>query len=522
MKEKLLNAMQTFSRAIVVPILFLPVIGILLAISSILSNPAVVGTHGYLTNTGNFIGSGLWPILNNLSLVFCVGMAVGMAKEKKAEASLIALFSYLVFLGANHEWLSLTGKLIKYQAASDLAGTGQTVILGFQVIDMGVFLGIILGVVVALVHNKFYDKEMPGAFGAYGNTKLVFMALVPLLLFLAAFLNYIWPFIQSGITSATKFMDQSGSFGLFIYGFLNRFLIPTGLHHLIYTPFSFSNIGGELLINGKPYFGATNIFMAQLTDPAIQVFDPSSRYLQYGMVKIFGLVGAATAFYRTAEPENKKRLKAILIPSVVTSVVAGITEPLEFTFLFASPLLWFIHSVMDGLFQVITVQLGARTYGAGGLIDFLSYNLPAGISRTRWPVYLAVGMVQLGTYYIVFRFFIKQFNLKTPGRENTKNSLSAEKDTPSNKAWHSRKHIDGRNLAGEIVRGLGGAENIESVDNCFSRLRVKVKDSRIVDESILMKTGAAGVIKNGRNIQVVYGPKVSEVRNSVEAYLADR
>lgn len=480
----MLNAMQTFSRAIVVPIMFLPVVGILLAVSPILSNPAVVGAHGFLIKTGNFIGNGLWPILNNLSLVFCVGMAVGMAKEKKAEASLIALFSYLVFLGANHDWLSLTGKLIKYQAASDLVGTGQTVILGFQVIDMGVFLGIIMGVVVALVHNRLYDKEMPGAFGAYGNTKLVFMALVPLVLLLAVLLNFIWPFIQSGITAATKSINQSGSFGLFIYGFLNRFLIPTGLHHLVYTPFSFSNIGGELTINGKPYFGATNIFMAQLTDPHIKVFDASSKYLQYGMVKIFGLVGAAIAFYRTARPENKKRLKAILIPSVVTSAVAGITEPLEFTFLFASPFLWFIHSVMDGLFQVITVQLGARTYGAGGLIDFLSYNLPAGISRTRWPVYLAVGVVQLATYYIVFAVLIKKFNLKTPGRENAKTELSIEKD------GRSKKSADGRHLAGEIIRGLGGAENIESVGNCFSRLRINVKNSGIVDASFSKVSGS--------------------------------
>lgn len=522
MKDKILNNMQIFARAIVVPVFFLPVVGIILALSAILTNPIIVGNGSFLINVGKFIGSGLWPILINLGIVFCVGIAMGMAKEKKGEAALVALFSFLLFLGANHQWLALTGKLVEYQDASDLSGTGQTIILGFQVIDMGVFLGMILGVVVALVHNKFYNKEFSGAFGVYGNTKFVFIVLIPILLTLAIALSYVWPAVASGITALANFIDKGGSIGVFLYGFLNRFLIPTGLHHLVYTPFLYSNIGGEITINGKDYFGAMNIFLAQLTDPSIKIFDLSSaKYLQFGLVKIFGLIGVALAFYKTAKPENKTKLKAILIPAVATSVLAGITEPLEFTFLFVSPLLWLVYSVMGGLFEAVVVLLGVRTYGVGGLIEFLSFNLPAGVSRTRWPIFIAVGLVQLGTYFIVFKFLIKKLKLKTPGREDNEVKLFTKKDYKEKMSNRSvvAAGTDSE-LGAEIVQGLGGKDNIESVENCFSRLRVKVKNAIIVDEPILKDTGAAGVIKNGDNIQVVYGPKVNGIRNSVDKYLA--
>ncbi|MGN7398101.1 PTS transporter subunit EIIC [Peribacillus frigoritolerans] len=524
MKDKVLNSMQIFARAIVAPVLFLPIAGIILALTSILSNPVIVGEGSFLINLGKFIASGLWPMLMNLSIIFCVGIAMGMATEKKAEAALVSLFSFLVFLGANNQWLTLTGKLLPYKDSSDLYGTGQTVLLGFQIVDMGVFLGMILGVVVALVHNKFCNKELPGAIGVYGNTKLVFIVLVPILLTLAVAFSYFWPFVATGITALTSFINVSGSIGVFLYGFLNRFLIPTGLHHLIWSPFSYSNIGGELTINGKIYSGAINIFLAQLADPSIKVFDPSAKYLQYGMVKMFGLVGAALAFYKTAKPENKTKLKAILIPALATSVLAGITEPIEFTFLFVSPFLWLVHSVLSGLFEAVTVLLGVKTNGAGGLIEFLSFNLPAGMARTRWPIFVLVGLVQLATYFVVFKFLIEKLKLKTPGREDNEVKLFSKKDYKEKMATGlgevaatADKDSD---LAAVIVQGLGGKENIETVDNCFSRLRVKVTDPNIVDEITLKGTGAVGVIKNGDNIQVVYGPKVSGVRNSVEKYLA--
>ncbi|MDF2504043.1 PTS transporter subunit EIIC [Clostridium sp.] len=523
MKDKIVDGMQVFARAIIVPVLFLPIVGIIIALSSILSNPTIVGSHNSLIYLGKFIASGLWPIMNNLSIVFCVGIAMGMAKEKKAEAALVALFSFLVFLGANNQWLSATGKLVHYKVVSDLYGTGQTVLFGFQVIDMGVFLGMILGITVALVHNKFCNKEFPGAFSFYGNTKFVFIVLVPILLILSIIFSYVWPVIAMGITALTTFINVSGYVGVFLYGFLNRVLIPTGLHHLIWTPFSYSNIGGELAVNGKTYFGAYNIFLAQLSDPSIKVFDPSAKYLQYGMVKVFGLIGVSLAFYKTAKKKNKTKLKAILFPAAATSFLVGITEPLEFTFLFVAPFLWIIHSVLDGIFEAIVVFLGVRTYGAGGIIDFLAYNLPAGIGRTKWPIYIAVGLVELVVYYFVFKFVIEKFNLKTPGREDDEVKLYTKKDYKDKKSKDSKQVGENEkdDLAATIVEALGGKENIETVDNCFSRLRVKITDLDKLDEPTLKTTGASGVIKNGNNVQIIYGPKVNSVRNKVDKYLAN-
>ncbi|MFT8312666.1 MAG: PTS transporter subunit EIIC [Clostridium sp.] len=523
MKDKIVNGMQIFARSIVAPILFLPIVGILLAIVGIISNPSIVGKGSPLINVGGFVGGGLWTFLTNLSLIFCVGIAMGMAKEKKAEAALIAVFSFLFFLGANNAWLNLTGRLIKYKVASDLAGTGQTVLLGFQVIDMGVFLGMILGVTIAFVHNKFCNKEFPEAIAIYGNTKLVFMILIPILLILAIVLSYVWPIVALGIKALTTLINSSGFFGIALYGFLNRFLIPTGLHHLIYTPFLYSDIGGALTVNGKTYLGAYNIFLAQLTDPSIKVFDPSAKYLQFGMVKMFGLAGAALAFYKTAKPENRNTLKAVLIPAVATSVLVGITEPLEFTFLFVSPLLWLVHSVMDGVFEAIAVLFGVRTFGCDGIINFIVYNLPAGISRTRWPIYIGVGLVQLGTYYLVFKTLIEKLKLKTPGREDNEVKLFTKKDYKDKKSKDG-KQINGNEeigLACTIVEALGGKDNIETVDNCFTRLRVKITDLDKLDEATLKTTGASGVIENGNNVQVVYGPKVNGIRNEVDKYLAN-
>lgn len=524
MKEKIVNGMQIFSRAIIIPVLFLPIVGIIIALSSILINPIIVGHGSLLINIGNYIAGGLWPIMNNLSILFCVGIAMGIAKDRKAEAALLSVMAYLIFLGANNEWLKLMGKLVKTNPVSGLYGTGQTVILGFQVVDMGVFLGIILGILVAVIHNKFSNKEFPGAFAFYGNTKLVLLVLVPVLLVLSIVLSYVWPLVAMAISSLTGFINAAGYVGVFLYGFLNRVLIPTGLHHLIWVPFEYSNIGGILKIAGKTYYGAYNIFLAQLSDPSIKVFDPSAKYLQFGMVKMFGLVGVALAFYKTAKPEKKATLKSILLPAVATSVLVGITEPLEFTFLFVSLPLWLVYSAFDGVFQTIVVALGVRTYSAGGLIDFLTYNLPAGISRTRWPITIGVGLVELVSFFFLFSFLIKKFKLKTPGREDNEVKLHTKKDYKEKVSNSNQKKVsvaksNSSALASVIVDALGGKTNIETVDNCFSRLRVKIKEVDVVDEAALKSTGALGVIKNGNNIQVIYGPKVNGVRNAVDKYL---
>lgn len=382
---------------------------------------------------------------------------------------------------------------------------------------MGVFLGIILGIVIGIIHNKYCNKELPEAINIYGNTKYVFIVLIPILLILAIAFSYFWPFVALGIKALTHFINVSGYIGVFLYGFLNRVLVPTGLHHLIWTPFEYTDLGGSLTIGGHTYVGAYNIFLAQLADPSIKAFDPSAKYLLFGISKMFGLLGASYAFYKTSKPENKEKVKGMLIPAAATSFLAGITEPLEFTFLFVAPILWFVHSTLDGLFQVIVYALGVRVYAGGGIIDFLAYNVPAGISRTKWPIFIAVGLVEIVVYYFVFKFIIEKFDLKTPGREGDEVKLYTKKDYQAKKLGKSNQSED--DLTAAIVEGLGGKDNIESVDNCFTRLRVKVTELDKVDEAILKGTGASGVIKSGNNIQVIYGPKVSNIRNKVDKYL---
>lgn len=519
MKDNFMRGMQEFARAIIVPVLFLPIVGILLALTSILTNPSIVAEGTFLFNVGEILSGTLWPIMNNLSILFCVGIALGMAKEKKAEAALLAVFSYFLFLGSNNTWLAFTNRLIEYKDTFELYGTGQTVQLGFQVVDMGVFLGMILGLVVAKIHNKYCNVEFPGALAMYGNTKLVFMVLIPVIIVLSIALSYIWPLIASVIGALTNFITLSGAFGVFLYGFLNRFLIPTGLHHLLWAPFMYSELGGSLVVNGKTFQGAFPIFIAQLSDPSVTMMHESTKFLLFGITKMFGLIGVALAMYHTARSEKKGEVKALLIPALATAVLTGITEPLEFTFLFVAPALWLIYSTVDGLTQMILSLLNVRVCGNDGIINLLIYNLPAGVSKTKWPLFIVVGLVEAFVLYHIFKAFILKFNVKTPGRQETeeKSKLMTKKDYKKAKA---NTEADDQDIAKIIIAALGGKKNIKSVNNCFTRLRVDLEDLSLFDkDSIMEKTGASGVAKQGSTIQIIYGLNVNKIRNSVEKEL---
>ena len=514
MKDKIMGKLQVFSKAIIVPVLFLPIVGLVLALGTIIGNPKIVGEASVLIPIGKYISQSLWPIMTNLNLIFAIGVAMGIAKEKKQEAALIAVIAFFVFLGANQQWLTMTDQLIQVDPGASLTGTGQAKVLGFQVIDMGVFLGIILGTVVGVVHNKFCNVEFKGFFNAYGNTKFVLIVLIPIILVFSVVASYLWPFVSNGITALTNVMKDASHMGVGLYGFVHKLLIPTGLHHLVWSPFSLTSIGGTMEIGGQMYEGYRNIFLAELSDPSITYFHESARFAAYGMSKIFGLTGVALAFYFTAFKDNKSKVKAILIPVVLTSVLVGITEPLEFTFLFVSPILWVVHAVLDGLFQAITSLAGVRCYATGGLIDFIVYNIPAGIQQTRWPVYILIGLVQLVVYFVVFRTLILKFKMATPGREKEVKLYSKEdyKDKVKNQK---------DDLGATIIVGLGGKENIVSVDNCFTRLRVVVKDSSLLDQDLLKETGASGVIIKENSIQVIYGPIVDSIKTKVSKAMED-
>nr|WP_304215012.1 PTS transporter subunit EIIC [Fredinandcohnia onubensis] len=527
MKAKMMEGMQRFSKAMFIPVLILPIAGILIALGNLFTNARLLEVIPFLDNPittgfGSILTGSLVSILGNLGLIFCVGITVGLANKEKAVAGFTALLGYLVFVNAMNKFMDLTGVL--YQGDS-LQGTGQTLVLGVQILDMGVFLGIILGIVTAFVHNKFVDIEFNGAFQIYGGSRFVFIVLIPVVVLLSIALTYIWPFFQNGINNLGSLINHSGNFGIFLYGMLERLLIPTGLHHLIYTPFLYTSLGGVAEVGGQIFEGARNIYYAEIADPTVKELSSSVVWDARGISKMFGLLGACLAMYHTAKPENKAKVKAILIPAAVTSFIAGVTEPIEFSFMFVAPLLFVVHAALSGLAMVTFSLLDVRAIGPNGMIDFLLFNLPLGIEKTHWPMYILIGLIFFVIYYLLFRFLIVKLNFKTVGREEggqetklyTKKDLK-EKQKQGKTGTSESQGNDG--IAPVIVDALGGASNIHTVTNCYTRLRLTLDNPEMVNEEVLKKeTGASGVVIKDKNVQVVYGLQVTTIRKAVDSYL---
>lgn len=521
MKEKITNLMQNFSKAMFMPVLILPIAGLLIAVGNVFTNARLIEVLPFLNNPvtkgfGTIMSGALVSILNNLGLIFSVGIAIGLAKNKKADAGFTALLAFVVFLNAMNKFMGLQGILVD---PANLRGSGQAVVLGVQVLDMGVFLGIIIGCVTAYIHNRFIDTEFNNAFQIYGGSRFVFIVLIPVIIISAVLLTYIWPVVQHGIDALGLFINQAGNFGIFLYGALERLLIPTGLHHLVYTPFLYTKLGGVAEIAGKVFEGSRNIYYAEMADPTILQLSKSVVWDARGLSKMFGLIGACVAMYVTARPENKTKIKAILIPAAFTAFIAGVTEPIEFSFLFVAPVLFVVHAALSGLGMVAFNVLNVRAIGPNGFIDFLLMNLPLGIAKTHWPMYLLIGVVEFFVYFFIFRFLILKLNLKTLGREDD----DMEMKLHSKKEYLAKKQ--GEQTSDEIpadiiVGALGGKDNIVKVDNCYTRLRLIVKDSSKVDEEVLKSdTGAMGVMIKDENVQVVYGLKINQVRKAVDQYL---
>lgn len=518
MKEKLMDAMQKFSKAMFIPVLILPIAGILIAVGNLLTNAKLLEALPFMNNPvttgfGTLLSGSLVSILQNLGLIFCVGVAVGLADKKKAESGFTALLGFLVFINAMNKFMGLTGVLFE---GDSLRGTGQAMVLGIQILDMGVFLGLILGVVTAMVHNRFCETEFKNAFQIYGGTRFVFIVLIPVVVVLAVVSTFVWPFIQTGISGLGNFINRSGNFGLFLYGALERLLIPTGLHHLIYTPFLYTSLGGAAEIGGQVLEGSRNIYYAEMADPSVAVLSQSVIWDARGISKMFGLMGSCLAMYHTARKENKQKIRAILVPAAVTSFVAGVTEPIEFSFMFVAPILFVVHAGLSGLSMVVLNLLSVRAIGPNGFIDFLLFNVPMGIGKTRWPMYILVGLLFFVMYYVIFRILITKLNLRTLGRETAgmEMKLHTKAEYKEKRATAKTTGVD----AGLIIAALGGKENIERVDNCYTRLRLVLTNPDLVQEEVLKgETGASGVIKKGQNVQVIYGLQVTAVRKAVDS-----
>lgn len=507
---KFFEKAQTFGKSFMLPIAILPAAGLLLGIGGALSNPNTVKAYPilditWLQNVFTVMSSAGSIVFANLPIIFAIGVAVGLAKKDKGTAGLAALIGFLVMNATINAILTITGDLAK----DNLTAVGQSMVLGIQTIETGVFGGIVVGIMTSILHNRYFNIQLPDFLGFFGGSRFVPIVTSISAIILGAIMFFVWPPIQHVIFSAGNLVNKTGVIGTFFYGFILRMLGPFGLHHIFYLPFWQTALGGTLEVNGKLFQGTQNIFFAQLGDPNVKhFFEGTSRFMSGRFITMmFGLLGAALAIYQTAKPQHKKVVGGLMLSAALTSFLTGITEPLEFSFLFVAPVLYVIHAIFDGLAfmmaDIFNITIG-QTF-SGGFIDYILFGVLQGESKTNFLYVIPIGIVWFFLYFFTFKFLIKKFNFKTPGREDK------EVATISNKT----------ELAEKIVQGLGGSNNIDVLDNCATRLRVTLKDGQKVDEDLLKQIGARGVILKGNGAQVIYGPQVNNIKLQVEDYLED-
>lgn len=524
MKDKIFGVLQRVGRSFMLPIAILPVAGLLLGLGSSFTNETTLaqyhltgimgpGTILYYVFTVMSRCGGV--IFDNLPLIFAIGVAIGMARQEKSVAALAAAVSFLVMHSAISAMIGING------GADSLMEGATASVLGITSLQMGAFGGIIVGLGVASLHNRFYKIELPQVISFFGGTRFVPIISAVVYLFVGIAMFYVWQPVQTGINALGTFVYSSGYFGTFLFGMIKRLLIPFGLHHVFYLPFWQTAVGGTAVVAGQSISGAQNIFFAQLADPTITHFSTAGTWCFTGefVLYIFGFPGAALAMYRNAKPERRKQVGGLLLSAALTSMLTGITEPLEFSFLFVAPLLFIISGVFAGLAYMICHILNI-TVGltfSGGFIDLFLFGILQGNSKTGWLMIIPVGIVFFLVYYAVFSFLIKKLNYKTPGREegDEETKLYTKAD------YNNRKNDKGTDqTSAEIAKGLGGAENIKDVDCCATRLRVTVYHPEMVKKDVLSATGAAGVVQKGEGVQVIYGPQVNIIKSHLEDYLS--
>ena len=531
MKDKIFGVLQRVGRSFMLPIALLPVAGLLLGIGSSFTNETMLEAYN-LTGV-IYPGSPIYTVLdimnqcgsavfNNLALLFAMGVAIGMAKKEKEVAALSGAIAYLVMNTAISAMINAAG------GVEAMAENTTTSTLGITTLQMGVFGGIIVGLGVAALHNRFYKIQLPQVLSFFGGTRFVPIISTAVYLVVGIAMFYIWPVVQGGIALLGNLVINSGYVGTWIYGINERALIPFGLHHVFYMPFWQTALGGTATIDGMVVQGAQNIFFAELASKGIEHFSVSATRFMTGKFPfmIFGLVGAALAMYRCARPEKKKVVGGLLLSAALTSMLTGITEPLEFTFLFVAPLMYVVHCVFAGLsymlMHILNVTVG-MTF-SGGLIDLTLFGILQGNDKTNWIWIVVVGVVYFFLYYFTFSFMIRKMDLKTPGRED-----DDEETKLFTRADFKAKTGVGPDAAGSaassdpvsatILQGLGGKGNLSDVDCCATRLRVTVIDPDKVSDAVLKASGASGVIHKGNGIQVIYGPQVAVIKSNLVDFM---
>ena len=537
MKDEIFSVLQRVGRSFMLPVAILPIAGILLGIGASFTNPTTIATYGL----GGVLGPGTplhallsimssagSTIFGNLPIIFAVGVAIGMAKAEKEVAALSAMIAFFVMHTSCNAMLKIGGQILADGtiAPGVLEGTiaPSCGIMSFQ---MGVFGGIIVGIGVALLHNRYHKIILPNALSFFGGSRFIPIISTIVFLFVGIAMYFVWPLAQQGIFALGGLVTGTGYIGTLIFGIIKRALIPFGLHHVFYLPFWQTGVGGSMMIDGQLIQGGQNIFFAQLASPDVAHFSAdATRYFSGEFIfMIFGLPGAALAMYHCARPEKKKVAGGLLLSAALTCMLTGITEPIEFSFLFVAPALFAVQVVLAGAAYMIAhmLNIAVGLTFSGGLLDFFIFGILQGEAKTSWMYVIPVGIVYFFLYYFIFRWMILHFGFKTPGREDdaAETNLYTKADYKAREgaggAAGSETGFDAKSAA--IAKGLGSKRNITSVDCCATRLRCSVADASLVDEKLLKATGAVGVIVKGTGVQVIYGPQVAVIKSNLETYL---
>lgn len=532
MKDKIFGVLQRVGRSFMLPIALLPVAGLLLGIGSSFTNQTMLEAYGLtgviyeggivytILDIMNQCGS---AVFNNLALLFAMGVAIGMAKKEKEVAALSGAIAYLVMNTAISAMITARG------GVEAMAANTTTSTLGITTLQMGVFGGILVGLGVAALHNRFYKIQLPQVLSFFGGTRFVPIVCTLVFVVVGIAMFYVWPVVQAGIAALGDLVLRSGYGGTLIYGLLERALIPFGLHHVFYMPFWQTAMGGTAIIDGVTIQGAQNIFFAELASKSTEVFSVEATRFMAGKFPfmIFGLPGAALAMYKAAKPEKRKVAGGLLISAALTAMLTGITEPLEFTFLFVAPLMYAVHCVYAGLSYMLMhiLHVGVGMTFSGGIIDLVLFGVLQGNAKTHWIWIPIVGVAYFFIYYFTFYFMITKMDLKTPGREE--GDEETKLFTRSDFKAKTGVGPDGSSPAGGvsdpvsalILQGLGGKANLSDVDCCATRLRVTVVDPDRVNDALLKRSGASGVIHKGNGVQVVYGPQVAVIKSNLVDYM---
>lgn len=524
----MLSQIQRFGGAMFTPVLLFPFAGIVVGIAIMLRNPMFVGEaltapDNLFAQIVHIIEEGGWTVFRNMPLIFAVGLPIGLAKQAQGRACLAVLVSFMTWNYFINAMGMTWGQYFGVDFNVDpVAGTGLTMIAGIKTLDTSIIGAIVISGLVTAIHNRYFDKQLPVFLGIFQGSSFVVIVAFFVMIPCAWLTLFGWPKVQMGIESLQEFLRSAGSLGVWVYTFLERILIPTGLHHFIYGPFVY---GPAVVEGGIQVYWAQHLQeFSQSTLPLKTLF-PEGGFALHGNSKVFGCLGIALALYATTASENRVKVAGLLIPATLTAMLVGITEPLEFTFLFISPVLFVVHAFLAATMATVMYMCGVVGNMGGGLLDqFLPQNwIPMFHNHASMMfTQIGIGLIFTGLYFVVFRLLILRFNLKTPGREEAEIKLYSKADYQASRQQTTAAKETKQGQAVGFLEALGGANNILSVNNCATRLRITLVDMSLRQSDDIFKAlGAHGVVRRGNGIQVIVGLNVPQVRDQIENLMKD-